>query len=96
MGVLVASFDVDRHAPPEYYGRRIGAPGVGRTHGFTDPAAALGAGVNVQIARHVSVRPEVEAIVAWRDGRSFIVTGAAVQLAYHFERHVVTPAAGGR
>jgi hypothetical protein len=92
LGVLTADLDVSRHAPPAFYGRRINAPGPGQDRfGFTDPAVAFGGGISVQLSRHLSLRPEVEALLAWRGGRSFVTANAAVQLAFHFERHVVTP-----
>jgi hypothetical protein len=93
LGVMTATLDPDRAVPPGFYGRRIGAPGPGqrREFSFTDPAVAMGAGLAVQLGRHLSVRPEVEAITAWRGSRAFLTTGMAVHVAYHFERHIVTP-----
>jgi hypothetical protein len=91
--VLTASLDTGQHSPPAFYGRRLSAsdPGQGTRFSFTDPAAALGGGITVQVSRHVSLRPEIETIVAWHDASTFVTTSVVVQVAYHFERHVVTP-----
>lgn len=93
LGVLAASLDTSRGAPPSFYGRRIGSasPGQRSDFDFTDPAAAIGAGFAVQLNRSFSLRPEVETLIAWRQSHAFTATSVALHLAYHFERHIVTP-----
>ena len=93
LGVLAASLDTSRGMPPSFYGRRIGSPSPGQRSAFdfTDPAVAIGAGIGVQLNRSFSLRPEVETLVAWRQSHAFTATSLALHVAYHFERHIVTP-----
>ena len=58
---------------------------------FTDPSVLGGGGVNMFVSRHWTLRPEIVTIAVLRDSRNFVVTTAAVRLAYHFEDHPVTP-----
>ena len=92
VGLYHASFNRLDAAMPGFYRRRMmGVPDVGTTMTFTDPSIVGGAGVNVFLSRHWTVRPEVLATGVMRNSRSFIVTTGAVRLAYHFEEHPITP-----
>jgi hypothetical protein len=71
-------------------------PGLTEGQTFTDPALVLGGGVNVFFNRHIAVRPDLEAMVVMRDSHRYVVTTAAIHLAFHFEDHPVTPARRGR
>jgi hypothetical protein len=68
---------------------RIGGPEAGRT--FTDPTVVGGGGISIFVNRHFALRPDVEAVFVLRDGRTHVVTTAALHAVYHFESHPVTP-----
>lgn len=80
-------------------GRRILVPfasgGVGLYRegpAMTDFAVSAGGGLDVFVARHLAVRPEVRVLLVNGDSSFRSVTIAGVNLAYHFESHKVTPA----
>lgn len=76
---------------PEFYRRRMGGmPGPSRRT-FDDFAARVGAGIEIYLSRHVSIRPEVEIVGVTDRSHTHIVPIAGVHLAYHFESHPITP-----
>lgn len=86
-----------RSIPGFYQGRMDGnARGPGAAATLTDPAVALGTGVTLPLTRHLSLRPDLQAIVAFRSSRRYVVTTMAVHLAYQFEHHPVTPSRRSR
>jgi hypothetical protein len=93
VGLYRATFGTDDGDVPGFYRRRIAAAISG--HGdrtFTDPTIVGGGGVSIFVNRHFAVRPDVEAAFVFRDGRTHVVTTAALHAVYHFESHPVTPA----
>ena len=58
---------------------------------FDDFAARLGAGVEIYLSRHVSIRPEIEVVGVTDRDHLRTVPIAGVLLAYHFESHPITP-----
>jgi hypothetical protein len=93
-GALRASYDLDNSVIPAFYASRMkegSGPASGTRRTFVDPAFVFGGGVSVFASRHVSVRPEVEAMFVHEDGRTRTMTSVAVRVAYHFETHRVTP-----
>lgn len=77
---------------PEFYRRRMGGmPGSARRT-FDDFAVRLGAGIEIYLNRHVSIRPEIEGIGVTDRRHTRVVPLAGVHLAYHFESHPITPA----
>jgi hypothetical protein len=94
IGLYRATFADGDTAVPGFYERRMTAPVVGQRvrRTFTDPTLVAGGGVSVFVNRHFALRPDVEAAFVIRDGRTHVVTTAAVHAVYHFESHPVTPA----
>lgn len=91
-GLYRASFDGAAALVPSFYARRSGSVGVGAvTRAFTDPAFRFTAGFEVRARRRFTLRPEVSALVARRDGRSETVALVGVGVGYRFEEHPVTP-----
>jgi len=75
-----------------FYRRRIGfREGPARSWSFTDPALRLTAGLDVTTRRHLTIRPEVSALVVWRGGHSQAMTIVGVRFGYRFEDRPVTP-----
>jgi hypothetical protein len=92
-GLYRASFDAVDDSIPDFYRPRIEAEsGPQTTFTFTDPAFVVGGGVNVFASRNWSIRPKVDVMIVVRDSQSYVVTAAAVGVAYHFEDHPITPA----
>jgi hypothetical protein len=95
-GLYRATFGPSETALPAFYERRfmhhIGQATEGQT--FTDPTIVGGAGIDISINRHFTVRPDVEATLVLRDRRHHVVTGVAFHAIYHFENHPVTPVIG--
>jgi hypothetical protein len=88
IGMYRASFDMSRATFPEFYRRRLGPDAENRQNlTFTDPSFILGGGVNLLVAPHVTIRPDVEAKIVRRDSQNHVVTALSVHLAYHFEDH---------
>jgi len=92
VGVYRATFDSMSSTMPRFYQRRMmsGAAGLQRRV-FDDFVVALGGGVDVFLARHLVLRPDVTVLLvaARSDMRAVPVVG--VHLAYHFESHPITP-----
>ena len=90
IGLYRASFDLSRGVPPNFYRARIQAPGApGTSVAFTDPSFVIGGGVNIFVTRHVAIRPDLEAKVAFHDQQHYVIGVFAVRAAYHFEKHPV-------
>jgi hypothetical protein len=100
VGLYRATFAGSATSVPDFYRRRMTGtlpPGVIQT--FTDPTLVAGGGVSMFVNRHLALRPDVEATLVFREGRSYVVTTVALHAVYHFESHPVTPirrAAGKR
>jgi hypothetical protein len=47
--------------------------------------------LNVFVARHLAIRPDVEATIVRRNAQNYVVTAVSVHMAYHFEDHPITP-----
>ena len=62
----------------------------GRT--FDDFVVALGGGVDVFLASHLALRPEVTVLLVTTRSDIRTVPVYGVHLAYHFESHPITPA----
>ena len=89
-GFYRSSFDARRETMPSFYRDRMtAASGPGAV--FTDPAFVFGAGLNVFAARHLAIRPQADVFVVTRNSQTYVVYTAAVQVAYHFENHPITP-----
>jgi Outer membrane protein beta-barrel domain len=95
VGMYRATYARDAHEVPSFHRRRMGTGLTGRQT-FSDPALVFGGGVNMFLNRHVAVRPDVEAMVVMRDSQRYVVTTAALHVAFHFEDHPVTPSRRGR
>ena len=92
IGFYRASFDGASAAAPGFYGNRLRARATRLGDvSFTDPAAVVGAGVNIFVTRHFALRPDVESFIVFRDGRSLAVTSLSLHAVFHFESHPVTP-----
>lgn len=76
---------------PEFYRRRMGGMQAVSRRTFDDFAVRVGAGVEIYLSRHVSIRPEVEVIGVTDRKHLRAVPIAGVHLAYHFESHPITP-----
>jgi hypothetical protein len=81
---------------PEFYRARMASLPPGSTRAFTDPSVVIGAGVDLRMSRHLHLRPTVDFVTAVRDRRTMTVMMTAVQVAYHFETHRITPQRAGR
>jgi len=88
-----ASFDVAKGGTPDFYARRLTASALmaGSSQSFTDPAFVAGGGLSIFTSRHISLRPEVEVMLVPSDSQTYVITSFTMRLAYHFERHRVTP-----
>jgi hypothetical protein len=60
------------------------------TQTFDDAVYAFGAGVDVYLRRHLSLRPDLRVLLV-HDGGTRAVALYGVHLAYHFEEHPITP-----
>jgi hypothetical protein len=92
IGMYRASFDSSRGLLPDFYRARTTGD-MGNIGGitFTDPSFVVGGGVNMFVARHVAIRPDIEATIVRRNSQSYVVTSLSVHLAYHFEDFPMTP-----
>lgn len=92
-GLYHTSFETAARSMPLFYQRRMPVTSLGPngTMNFTDPAFVFGAGITIPVSRHISVRPEVETILAVRNGRSYALSTVSAHIAYQFEHHSVTP-----
>lgn len=95
IGAYRASYSHMSEDIPAFHRARMAGPGpVGQSATFTDPALVFGGGVRFFVSRHIALRPDVESMLVLRDSRHYFVTTAALQIAFHFEDHPVTPARG--
>lgn len=74
---------------PMFYVQRMGTmqvPYDGRwnTRSFTDPAISMGGGLRIDVSDRVFVRPDVRALVAFADGRSYSTGIFTVGVGYRF------------
>jgi hypothetical protein len=92
IGLYLASFDATTSTIPDFYRNRIASTGTsaGSVHTFTDPSFIAAGGVNLFVSRHVSIRPDVEAMFVRANSQGYLVMVAAVHVAYHFENHPMT------
>jgi hypothetical protein len=94
VGLYRATFDGPHGGMPRFYQRRMTA-GAAEFPGptFDDFAYSLGGGVDILLARHLALRPDVTVLVVTNGSDSRVVPVYGIQLAYHFESHPITPAA---
>jgi hypothetical protein len=77
---------------PQFYRRRLRpASTLSERQSFTDPTVVVGLGVDVALARTVTLRPDVRTVFVVRGGRHDTVFVATVGLGYRFEHKPVTP-----
>jgi hypothetical protein len=76
---------------PQFYLRRLTSDLAG-WQTFTDPTLVVGGGVSLFLNRHFAIRPDVRVAFVLDSGDSYVVTTVAIQAAYHFEAHPITPA----
>ena len=91
-GLYRAAFGGGARPGSPFYRRRVGSdivPAGGAS--FTDPAARLGAGLDLAAGRNVTIRPEVGALIVWRDGHRHTLGSFGVRIGYRFEDRPVTP-----
>jgi hypothetical protein len=72
---------------PDFYARRMDQ---GRTV-FTDPSFVVGFGIDVPIARHLTMRPDARITWVVADGRAHPMAFVGLHLGYEIEHHPVTP-----
>jgi hypothetical protein len=76
---------------PDFYRRRMQDVGLPAVMTFTDPLLMGGAGINLRVTRDFSVRPGLEALFVYRNGRNYVMTTGSLMFVYRFEEHPVTP-----
>ena len=92
-GVYRATFESMSSAIPHLYQRRMMSESAGfQGRTFDDFVVALGGGVDVFLARHLALRPEVTVLLVTTRAYTRTVPVYGLQLAYHFESHPITPA----
>jgi uncharacterized protein involved in copper resistance len=93
LGLYHASFDTGDDTVPAFYLDRLGdgSAGVGVKRSFTDPTAIVGGGVDIGLSRRVSLRPQADATFAFDHGKSRVMPGFTLHLAFHFDEHPITP-----
>jgi hypothetical protein len=91
VGVYRATFNASTGMPPFYRSRMTpDASGFnGRT--FNDFVMGLGGGVDISVARHLALRPDVTVLLVTTRSEIRAVPVYGVQLAYHFEDRPITP-----
>lgn len=80
---------VDVRGMPMFYATRLGSlvvPQDGRwpTRTFVDPAMTVGLGVRVDLSPRFYLRPDLRALVAFRDGNALTLTTATMGLGIRF------------
>jgi len=96
VGVHLATFD-ESTGTPRFYRRRI-APDAAElgSRTFHDFVAAIGGGVEIALARHLALRPDVTVLLVTSHSETRTVPVYGIQLAYHFEDRPVTPLSRAR
>jgi hypothetical protein len=92
VGMYLATFDAAFSGMPEFYRRRLSGVTTLRGETFDDFAVAFGGGMDIFLARHLAVRPELTVLVVTGGSDRLAVPVYGVHLAYHFESHSITPA----
>ena len=87
VGLHYARFDSEATVIPDFYRERMSA--LGLPHAFTDFALSFGGGADVFLTPHLSLRPEVMVLLAMTTSDARATTIYGVQLAYHFEDHII-------
>jgi hypothetical protein len=91
-GVYRTTFESMSSTIPGFYRRRMMSDEARfRDQAFNDFVAALGGGVDLFLARHLALRPEVTVLLVTTRAETRAVSAFGVQLAYHFESHPITP-----
>jgi len=72
-----------------FYANRVGpmqvpSSGMWGIRSFTDPALAIGGGVRIDVSEHLVLRPDVRALLAFRDGRTASFGTFALGVGYRF------------
>lgn len=92
VGLLHASMQGTAAHMPGFYRDRMMMPVSsrdGRT--FDDFAVRLGAGAEILAGRRISIRPELQVVIASDRPDATVIPVVGVHLAYHFESHPITP-----
>jgi len=93
-------WDVDTQGPwpgptvtpgemPMFYARRLGTltvpqGGMWGTRAFTDPALTLGGGMELNLSRHLSLRPDARGLIVVADGETYTVGVFSFHVGYRF------------
>ena len=92
-GVYRATFESVSTTMPRFYQRRMmSGPTEFQGRTFDDFVVALGGGVDMFLASHLALRPEVTVLLVTTRSDTRTVPVYGVHLAYHFESHPITPA----
>lgn len=92
-GVYRATFESVSTTMPRFYQRRMmSGPTEFQGRTFDDFVVALGGGVDMFLANHLALRPEVTVLLVTTRSDTRTVPVYGVHLAYHFESHPITPA----
>ena len=93
-GLYHASFDLGDDAVPAFYRDRVvnGDGDVESKRSFTDPTVIAGGGVDIQLSRRVSLRPQGDAMFVFDHGKSRVTPSLTLHLSFHFDEHPITPA----
>lgn len=94
LGLQYRAFERGSPMPqvPDFYRRRLGpASALAERKSFTDPTLVIGVGVDVALARTVTLRPDLRTLFVVRGGRHDTVILATVGLGFRFEHKPVTP-----
>jgi hypothetical protein len=90
IGFYRATFEGSEEIP-DFYRHRMARDVSPGTSSFTDPSFVFGGGADVFISRNLAIRPDVEAMLVFRNSDSHIVTAIRFNVVYHIEDHPVTP-----
>ena len=76
-------------AMPTFYARRLGPMafphnGAWETRSFSDPALSVGGGVRIDVTDRLVLRPDLRALVVFRDGQRHTLGVFVVNLGYRF------------
>ena len=93
VGMYRATVGPDEGSMPPFYRRRMAADGAGlQRRTFDDFVVGFGGGMDVFLAQHLALRPEVTVLMVTTRAATRAVPVYGVHLAYHFESHPITPA----
>jgi hypothetical protein len=88
VGLYRGMFDSATTAMPSFYRRRMMDANVATRASYTDPTIVVAGGMNLYVARHLSVKPEIAVRFVTADRHRYDVGTATVSVVYHVEEHV--------